>query len=116
LKSDLAIFRLPGGAEMIQELESQIIEITAELIAEEEIEGSATPTRETVLFGREGILDSMGLVSLIVAFEQVIEERFDVQISLADEKALSQERSPYRTIMALAEYAEAEIRDEQANA
>lgn len=60
---------------------------------------------ETQLFGREGILDSLGLVTLVVAVEQAIEDEYGVSISLTDEKAMSQKHSPYRTIGALAAYA-----------
>jgi acyl carrier protein len=60
---------------------------------------------ETMLFGLEGILDSLTLVALVVAVEQAIEDKFGVSVSLADEKALSQRNSPYRTIGSLAEYA-----------
>jgi D-alanine--poly(phosphoribitol) ligase subunit 2 len=58
----------------------------------------------TVLFGESGNLDSLGLVNFIVATEQKIEEVFDVSLTLADEKAMSQRNSPFRTIETLAEY------------
>jgi len=61
--------------------------------------------RETPLFGRDGMLDSMGLVALVVALEQAIEDEYGLTVSLADERALSERRSPFRTIGALAEYA-----------
>jgi acyl carrier protein len=61
--------------------------------------------RDTPLFGREGILDSLALVSLVVAVEQAIEDEVGVSVSLADAKALSQRHSPYRTIGTLADYA-----------
>jgi len=60
---------------------------------------------ETPLFGPEGLLDSMGLVSLVVGLEQALERDHTVTVSLADEHALSQRRSPYRTIGTLAEFA-----------
>ena len=60
---------------------------------------------ETPLFGEGGHLDSVGLVSLVVAVEEAIEDRLGVSISLADERAMSQARSPFRTIGSLAEYA-----------
>jgi acyl carrier protein len=62
-------------------------------------------SEDTTLFGQGGILDSMGLVSVVVALEQAIEDKFNVNISLADAKAMSQKHSPYRTIGALADYA-----------
>jgi len=59
---------------------------------------------QAVLFGEEGSLDSLALVNLIVAVEERIEEDFDTTISLADERALSQTESPFRTISTLADY------------
>ena len=95
---------------MLEELEAQIVEIAEELIAEDDLDVPGGLTHETRLFGKDGILDSMGLVSLVVAVEQAIEESFGIQIRLADERALSQRRSPYRSIRTLAEYAENEIK------
>jgi D-alanine--poly(phosphoribitol) ligase subunit 2 len=59
---------------------------------------------DTVLFGNSGKLDSLGLVSLIVTVEQSIQEGFGAEITLADERALSQRNSPFRTISTLSEY------------
>lgn len=59
---------------------------------------------ETVLFGRASKLDSLGLVSLIVEIEQSIEDEFDVSITIADERAMSQKHSPFKTISTLADY------------
>jgi D-alanine--poly(phosphoribitol) ligase subunit 2 len=59
---------------------------------------------ETVLFGQSGQLDSLGLVSLIVAVEQHVQAEFGSDVTLADERALSQKNSPFRTIATLAAY------------
>jgi acyl carrier protein len=67
---------------------------------EERLEKSA----ESVLFGPEGRLDSLGLVDLILAAEQKIAEELDAVVTLADEKAMSQKSSPFRTVGALADY------------
>ncbi len=61
---------------------------------------------DTVLFGPGGALDSIGLVNLIVATEQAVERVFGVAITLADEKAMSQKQSPFRTVRALRDYVE----------
>ena len=68
--------------------------------------GEAAP-----LFGREGVLDSLGLVSLVMAVEQALEDEMGVTLTLADEKAMSQRRSPFRTIGTLAEYAAGLMRE-----
>jgi D-alanine--poly(phosphoribitol) ligase subunit 2 len=94
---------------------SLIKEALQELNEQPEIKSIADSGNETPLFGQNGILDSLGLVSLVVAVEQAIEDEFGVSVSLADEKAMSQRNSPYRTIGSLAEYAgrvlKAETRD-----
>ena len=58
------------------------------------------------LFGQEGVLDSMALVTLILALEEKIEADFNVSIVLANEKALSARNSPFRTIASLASFSE----------
>ena len=59
---------------------------------------------ETELFGGSGKLDSLGLVNLIVAVEEAIEDEFDLSITLANEEAKSQTHSPFRTLATLNEY------------
>lgn len=59
---------------------------------------------ETVLFGKAGKLDSLGFVNLIVAVEQRIQEETGQAIALADERAMSQKESPFRTVDTLANY------------
>lgn len=91
---------------MKDDLVALIIEMAQEIL-EAEGEPSTDLDADTKLFGKAGLLDSMGLVSLIVAVEQEIEDRHEASVALADEKALSQSSSPYRTIGTLAEYAAA---------
>jgi D-alanine--poly(phosphoribitol) ligase subunit 2 len=64
------------------------------------------------LYGSQGPLDSLGLVSLIVMIEQGIEDELDVFVTLADAKAASQQNSPFRTVGALAAYAQARVDEE----
>jgi acyl carrier protein len=61
-------------------------------------------TTEAMLFGRGGQLDSLGLVNLILMVEEHIERSYGVKLTLADERAMSQERSPFRSVHRLAEY------------
>jgi acyl carrier protein len=66
-------------------------------------------TPDTLLFGQGGRLDSVGLVNLVVSMEQSIEDRFGVSVSLADESAVSQARSPFRDVQTLADFASARV-------
>jgi acyl carrier protein len=59
---------------------------------------------DTRLIGQQGLLDSMGLVTLIVDVEQRLEEEHDVVLVLADERAMSQKHSPFRSVGSLADY------------
>jgi acyl carrier protein len=59
---------------------------------------------DTVIFGREGFLDSLGLVTLVLSIEQQVNDEFGVTISIADDRAMSQKNSPFRTIGRLSDY------------
>ncbi|MGA2589616.1 MAG: hypothetical protein ABSH32_06855 [Bryobacteraceae bacterium] len=59
---------------------------------------------ETRLFGANALLDSAALVSLLVEVEQQINDAVRTDILLADDRAMSQKRSPFRNIGTLAEY------------
>lgn len=59
---------------------------------------------ESQIFGSESPLDSMGLVNLITLIEQRIEEETGNFISIADEKAMSMQSSPFKTIATLRDY------------
>lgn len=61
---------------------------------------------DTALFGGSGELDSLGLVNFIVAAERAIGNEFGTPVMLADDRALSHEPSPFRSIGALADYVE----------
>ena len=62
-------------------------------------------TPETRLLGKSSKLDSFGLVNLIIVVEEKFLDKFDKSITLADERAISQENSPFRSVQSLAEYA-----------
>jgi acyl carrier protein len=56
------------------------------------------------LYGRDGVLDSLGLVSFLSAVEQAVEDRLGKPITLASERAMSLKHSPFRTVATLTEY------------
>lgn len=70
---------------------------------------------DTQLIGPDSALDSMRLVTLIMTTEREIEDAFGVALTLADERALSMNASPFRSVNALADYIAGLIR-ETANA
>jgi len=66
---------------------------------------------ETPLYGANSVLDSLRLVSLVVAVEREIEQESGVSLVLASERAMSQRRSPFLSIGSLAEYIEQLLRE-----
>ena len=76
----------------------------------DEVNATRTPDRQvqkspqTALFGRDAHLDSLGLVGLVVSVEQHVADKFGANITLADEKAMSQRNSPFRTVQTLVDY------------
>lgn len=62
-------------------------------------------TEDTVLFGKDGLLDSIALVSFILDVEEGIRAQYGVSITLADERAMSQSRSPFRRVSSFTDYA-----------
>jgi acyl carrier protein len=69
---------------------------------------------ETVIVGPAAVLDSIGVVSLIVDIEQKLEMEHDISITLASEKAMSQRSSPFRSAGVLADHVIATISEGQA--
>ena len=86
-----------------KDIEDIVLRVLRDVARPEDMNGPLGAS--TALFGDDGVLDSVGLVSLVVGVEQAIEEEYGAVLSLADEKALSQRHSPYRTVGTLAEYA-----------
>jgi hypothetical protein len=60
---------------------------------------------EMHLLGRKAPVDSLGLVAVLAGFEATLNDTFGTEIVLANERAMSQERSPFRTVSSLVDYA-----------
>ena len=89
---------------MSDRIHELVLETLKEFGEAEGIAGLEQPGSETPLYGDKGVLDSLALVSLIADLEAKIEERFGVPVVLADERAMSRKRSPFRTAGTLAEF------------
>ena len=66
---------------------------------------------DEALIGNDARLDSLGLVNLIVLVEEKIQQKFGVGITLVDERAMSQSKSPFRTLGSLAEFVEEQLNE-----
>jgi len=61
-------------------------------------------TDQTHRHGGEDGIDSLSLVSLVVDIENRIADQLDRTLVLADEKAMSERNSPYRSAGALVDF------------
>ncbi len=59
---------------------------------------------DSVLFGEGGVLASVDFVTLVLDIEEAVENATGKSITLADERAMSQKHSPFRTVGTLANY------------
>lgn len=62
-----------------------------------------------VLYGEEGVFNSMHLVNFLSLVEEALEDEFDVEITLASEKAVSRRVSPFSRVSRLIEFIEEEL-------
>ena len=95
----------------MEKMRDQIAELVRNTVDDvnEEMELTGGPRvglqADAVLYGAGATIDSLTLVALIVAVEHNIRHAFGVSVVLANEKALSMQRSPFRTLDSLIEYA-----------
>lgn len=87
-----------------------ILEIVKEMGEEQDCDELIEATENTRLFGR--YLDSMGIVFLLSDLEQKISEDLGIDLVLADDRAMSQKTSPFRSVKTLTKYVQTLI-DEQ---
>jgi acyl carrier protein len=78
-----------------------IIDSFNELIETEGI--SIDVNADTALMGSDSVIDSLGLVTLLVDIEARLSDE-DVEISILSEKAMSQKNSPFLNIESLTEF------------
>ena len=89
---------------MDAEIENIIKESLLEILEETGGKKIKMISRNTTLYGVQGILDSLALVRLVAEIEGKISEKLNKDISLVNERALSQKNSPFLTIGSLTDY------------
>lgn len=87
--------------EKIQNIIMQALKNLADELENPELEN---PNVQTKIYGNEGNLDSLALVSFITDVEEMIDLEFNTNITLADEKAMSSRNSPFKDVETLAQY------------
>lgn len=89
------------GEQRVREL---LYECLAEVNLERLDENQLVCDPATVLFGAGAALDSLDLVWLVVMFEQKIGDALGSEISLTDDRAMSERNSPFQTVTSLVAY------------
>jgi len=72
----------------------------------EQAGATAPVSDDTPLMGTGSALDSIALVMVVTDFEARVNQAFNAQIVLANERAMSMNHSPFRSITALSQYAQ----------
>ena len=94
----------------IKKIKKILIETTNDYFESQDMDIKAN--ENTVLFGKDSVLDSMGLVNVIIDIEsRFLDEGYE--ISLTSEKAMSRRSSPFRTVSTLAEFIEEQISEKK---
>lgn len=83
---------------MKDEIFEMVVELLRQIAIEKQNGDLETISLGTRLFGAQGTLDSLDLVNFIVDLEQEINDRFNKDVVLADDRAMSQRHSPFRTV------------------
>ncbi|MFY4756023.1 hypothetical protein ACOTV8_08400 [Campylobacter jejuni] len=93
----------------------QLIIKTLQSSAEDyEIEELKKADENTKLYnGFGGCLDSLALVSLVADLEDLLNEKFNKEIILADEKMMSAKNSPFRDVESLTNYVVVKIQEQE---
>ena len=94
---------------MRKKIQEIVFNCTKEFFENSEYELTTSIDNNLRLIGDSSPLDSMGLVSLIVEIEESINDDFDVELVLANEKAMSARTSPFINLEKLILFIEEEL-------
>jgi acyl carrier protein len=94
---------------------SIVIASIQEVFAQTGMDAPSALTEDTVLVGKDAVLDSLGVVSLIVEVEQRVESDHNASVTLANDKAMSARNSPFRTIGVLTDHVVAMVAEVSAS-
>ncbi|EES88876.1 hypothetical protein [Helicobacter canadensis] len=98
---------------MERQIQEIIIEILRSLADELENDNLKNPSLETKIYGIEGNLDSLALVSFIADLESELSEKLNIDMVLADEKAMSMRNSPFKDVESLANYITKKLQEQE---
>lgn len=89
---------------MKEKINKLIIDVLNQIIIDLSIPCEKEISTSTILFGENGLLNSMALVSFIADLEESLSDELDVDVIIANEKAMSQSNSPFKSVSSLSEF------------
>ena len=89
-----------------EEINQVVLNTFRQVLADNEKSMTEELTEATSLMGSDSPFDSVDLVTFIVALEETLEDDFNLSVTLADDRAMSQEISPFKSIKSISEYIE----------
>jgi acyl carrier protein len=70
---------------------------------------------DTLLFGTESKLDSLGLVNLVIDIEQRLYDELGVEVILTDERVMSEDTNVFESVKTLVDYISSVLKEESTN-
>jgi hypothetical protein len=94
------------GVELMEklEIEQMVLNCLCEILREEGMLQGVALDESSVLIGHPSTLDSLTLVRLIITLERKIQTDYRISVTLADDRAMSQKYSPFRSVGTLTDY------------
>lgn len=89
---------------MKETVEELIQEAILELNEQLEEDRKISYSEDLKLIGVNAALESISFVTLIAILEDLISDRLDKNILIVNDRAFSQERSPFRSVESLSDY------------
>ncbi|MHB8065910.1 MAG: hypothetical protein ACYDG2_25390 [Ruminiclostridium sp.] len=87
------------------EVTKLILDCLKDLNEELGLDELSRPSEETKIFGKEGALDSLGIMKLICSIENNVKDSFNKTICITDEKNFTcRNSSPFRSVKDMSEF------------
>jgi hypothetical protein len=81
-----------------------VFECIDELNKQLPVGGKLAKTDDTIVAGEQGVLDSLGLITLCVGIEQALSDRLGLQCAVLDELMSERTEHPLRTVGAMVQW------------
>jgi len=85
-----------------KQIEKMVIDSFSVIL--EEFDSIMPISKRTRIYGGDSPLDSTAVVSMVVDLEMKLADEIGFLISLSDDRAMSQKRSPFRDVESMVDY------------